>query len=65
MLKNWCLTLLIRVMMCFILKLATLFMARIEAQDLHRVLKFSQSQLLKSYVEFNTQKRIEAEKNSD
>ena len=30
-----------------------------------RVLEFGQSQSLKQYVEFNTQKRIEAEKNCD
>ena len=30
---------------------------------LYRVLEFNQSQWLKQYVEFNTQKRIEAEKN--
>ena len=29
------------------------------------MLEFNQSQLLKQYVEFNTQKRIEAEKNGD
>ena len=29
------------------------------------VLEFNQSQWLKQYVEFNTQKRIEAEKNGD
>ena len=28
-------------------------------------MKFNQSQWLKSYVEFNTKKRIEAEKNGD
>ena len=31
----------------------------------YQVLEFSQSQWLKPYVEFNTQKRIEAEKNGD
>ena len=30
---------------------------------LNRVLEFNQSQCLKQYVEFNTQNRIEAEKN--
>ena len=29
---------------------------------IHRVLEFNQSQLLKQYVQFNTQKGIEAEK---
>ena len=32
---------------------------------MHLVLEFNQSQWLKQYVEFNTQKRIEAEKNND
>ena len=31
----------------------------------HRVLEFNQSQSLKPYIKFNTQKRIEAEKNND
>ena len=32
---------------------------------MHRVIEFNQSQRLKQNVEFNTQKRIEAEKNGD
>ena len=38
---------------------------RIEAKKIYCVLEFNQSQWLKQYVEFNTQKRIEAEKNGD
>ena len=39
---------------------------RIEAKKIHRVLEFNQSQWLKQYVEFNTQKRIEGQnKNGD
>ena len=32
---------------------------------IHRVLEFNQSQLLKPYIEFHTQKRIEEENNND
>ena len=34
-------------------------------KKIHCILEFNQSQWLKPYVEFNTQKRIEAEKNGD
>ena len=32
---------------------------------MHRILEFNDSQWSKPYIEFNTQKRIEAEKDSD
>ena len=32
---------------------------------MHRILEFNQSQWLKPFVKFNTQKSIEAEKNGD
>ena len=50
MLKNWCLTFLIKQNMSLKLKKS------------HHVLEFNQSQCLKPYVEFNTKKIIEAEK---
>ena len=34
-------------------------------KKLHRILEFNQPQWLKHYVDFNTQKRTEAEKNGD
>ena len=37
-------------------------MARIKTKEIHHVLKLSQSQWPKQYVEFNTRKRREAEK---
>ena len=37
----------------------------VKLKKLHRVLEFNQSQWLKHCVEFNTQKRIEAEKTGD
>ena len=37
----------------------------LKLKKVHRVLEFNQSQWLKHYVEFNTQKRIEADANCD
>ena len=55
--------LLIKKVMCFITKIYNLFKVRLEAKKIHHVLEFSQSQWLKQYVEFDTQKRIGREKN--
>ena len=40
-----------------------LFETRIQTKKINWVLGFNQSQWLKPYIEFNPQKRIEAEKN--
>ena len=55
--------LLIKKVMCFITKIYNLFKVRLEAKKIHHVLEFNQSQWLKQYVEFDTQKRIGREKN--
>ena len=50
MLKIWCLT----------------FLIRIKTKKIHRILlQSNQSLWIKSYIEFTTQKRIDAEKNGD
>ena len=46
-------------------KLGTLLETRVKAKKTHSILEFNQSQWLKPYIEFNTQKRLEAEKNND
>ena len=42
--KKWCLTILIMKSVCFIMKLATLFKIRIEAEKKYSVFEFNQSQ---------------------
>ena len=37
----------------------------LKLKKIHHVLEFNQSQWLKQYVELNTQKRMEVEKNGD
>ena len=37
----------------------------LKLKKIHCILEFNQSQWLKPYIEFNTQKKIEAEKNND
>ena len=51
--------------MCFIMEIATSLETTIKTKKTHYVLEFNQSQLLTIYIEFNTQKRIEAEKSGD
>ena len=46
-------------------KFANLFKVRIEAKKIPCVLEFNQSHWLKPNVQFDTIKRIEAEKNED
>lgn len=46
-------------------KRATFFKCNIRSKKLHLVLELDQSKKLNPYIEFNTQKRIEAEKNAD
>ena len=43
-------------------KLQLYLRLRLKLKKMHRVLEFNQSQWLKLYIEFNTQKGIEAEK---
>ena len=45
-------------------KRGTLLETRVKAKKTHSILEFNQSQWSKPYIEFNTQKRLEAEKNN-
>ena len=64
MLKKWCLTFFIRKVCSSLSKITILFEARIKPKKIHRLLEFNQLQWLKPYLEFNTQKRTQAEKSS-
>ena len=45
-------------------KRATFFKSNVRSKKLHLVLELDQSKKLNPYIEFNTRKRIEAEKNA-
>ena len=47
------------------MKTKTLLENSIETKKIHRILELNQSQWLKPYVEFNTRKGTEAEKNNE
>ena len=46
-------------------KFETLLKARIKTKKIHGVFEFNQLQCLKPYIDLNTQKRIEGEKNGE
>ena len=48
--------------MCFIMKICTSFKAKIEAERIHPVLEFNQSQQLRPYVKFDTKKQQKQKK---
>ena len=64
MLKNLCLTFLIKKNYVIYYENLQLYLRiGLNPKKIHLVLEFNQSQWLKPYVEFNTQKRIKAETN--
>ena len=65
MLKNWCVTFFHKEMYVLHYKYLLYLRLRLKLEKIHRVLEFNHSQWLKRYVEFNTQKRIEARKNAE
>ena len=48
--------------MCFIIKTCNLCKSRIKSKKAYCVLEFNQSQWLKIYVQYNTEKRMKTEK---
>ena len=65
MLKNQCLTFLIKKNVIHYENLKLYLRLRLKQKNIYRVLEFNQSQWSKPFIEFNTQERIEAEKNGD
>ena len=50
--------------MCFSIKTCNLCKTRIKSKQVYRVLEFDQSQWLKLYVQYNTEKLMKTEKES-